>query len=141
MEVKNIASRSWLLLAIASVLMLVGAFGVWETYGPVSKSALINWHGAVAFVGGILLLIDASLISGGLRIEAHNAFNVGMGIIGGLLGVFGATTYWLGMTSGSAGWGLYLTISAGLLALLTSFGLFKLRRFGGPAIPKGLSGT
>jgi hypothetical protein len=115
--------------------MLIGAFGAWETYGLASANALGNWHGALAFAGGVLLLFDAALSSGMLEIEAlRHPINAGIGALGGLFGLVAAITY-LPSINGSVGWGLYLTIVAGFLALLASFRLYTQ---GAPAIPRGI---
>jgi hypothetical protein len=128
--------------ALAGVLMLIGAFGTWETIGEQSADALGSWRGGAAFIGGLLIIFGALVsyeILGISGLERRKPFTDACpGALGGLLGIIGAIAHWYGASGrgASAGWGLYLTIVAGLLAIYMSYLIYK-REI--PAIPRGLS--
>lgn len=118
--------------------MLIGSFAPWETFGGQSTNALGHWQGAAAFIGGLLLLFGTLVNYEFLRIKQLDTrkplTNAGVGGLGSLLGLLGAVTYGLELrTRTSPGWGLYLTILAGLFGLYVAYQLYRRER---PAIPK-----
>ena len=133
------AAKPEFLLGIVCVLMFIGAFAPWETVGGQSKNALGYWQGAATFTGGMLLLLGTLVNYEFLRIKLLDArkplSNAGIGVLGCLLGIFAAVAYWLGLGSdASPGWGLYLTILAGLFGLYVAYQLYRREQ---PALPKG----
>lgn len=133
------AAKPEFLLGIVCVLMFIGTFAPWETLDSQSINALGYWQGATAFTGGMLLLLGTLVNYEFLRIKQLDArkplSNAGIGGLGCLLGIFGAVAYWLGLgTRASPGWGLYLTILAGLFGLYVAYQLYRREQ---PALPKG----
>lgn len=133
------AAKPELLLGIVCVLMFIGTFAPWETFGGQSKNALGHWQATAAFIGGFLLLLGTLVNYEFLRIKQLDArkplSNAGIGGLGCLLGILGAVAYWLGLDPlASPGWGLYLTILAGLFGLYVAFRLYLREQ---PALPKG----
>lgn len=133
------AAKPEFLLGIVCVLMFIGTFAPWETLDVQTKNALGHWQGAAAFTGGMLLLLGTLVNYEFLRIKLLDArkplSNAGIGGLGCLLGIFGAVAYWLGLgTRASPGWGLYLTILAGLFGLYVAYQLYRREQ---PALPKG----
>lgn len=131
------------LFAFVGVLMLIGSFGAWETKAGESASALGTWQGTAAFAGGLLIIFGALLSYGFLRIEWLESrkplSDPLFGIIGGVLGIIGAIAGAIDVSGrASIGWGLYLTIVTGLLALFISYLIYKRES---PAIPSGLLKT
>jgi len=132
------------LLGIACVLMLIGSFAPWETVGgQLDTNALGHWQGAAAFTGGLLLLLGTLVnyeFLGIRQLDAHKPWtNAGVGVLGSLLGILGAVSYGLELgTRASPGWGLYLTILAGLFGIFVAYLLYQREQ---PALPKvGWSG-
>jgi hypothetical protein len=126
------------LLGIACALMFIGSFAPWVTFDGLSTNALGRWQGMVAFIGGLLLLFGTLVnyeFFGIQQIDTRRPLtNAGIGALGGLLGIVGGVSYGLGLgVHGSPGWGLYLTILAGLFGLYVSYRLYQLEQ---PAIPK-----
>jgi len=127
------------LLGIVCVLMFIGTFAPWETLAGQSKNALGHWQATAAFVGGLLLLLGTLVNYEFLRIKLLDTrkplSNAGIGGLGCLLGIFGAVAYGLELGPlASPGWGLYLTILAGLFGLFVAYQLYQREQ---PAIPKG----
>jgi hypothetical protein len=127
---------------LACLLMIAGVFGAWEVYtavGSASGNALGQWQGNLAFVGVILLLFSGVISYNLLNIQWFEFHNPTLGVlVGGLGGVFGlvaSLAYWAGLEGSSPGWGLYLTLLAGLFAILASFGMVRQES---PSIPRGL---
>lgn len=125
------------LLGIACALMIIGSFAPWGTFGGQSANALGHWEGMVAFIGGLLLLLGTLVNYEFLRIKQLDMrkplTNAGIGALGSLLGLVGAIAYWLGLGAASPGWGLYLTILAGLFGLYMAYLLYRREQ---PAIPR-----
>lgn len=133
------AAKPEFLLGIVCVLMFIGTFAPWETLDSQSINALGYWQGATAFIGGLLLLLGTLVNYEFLRIKQLDArkplSNAGIGGLGCLLGIFGAVAYGLGLGArASPGWGLYLTILAGLFGLYVAYQLYRREQ---PALPKG----
>ncbi len=133
------AAKPEFLLGIVCVLMFIGTFAPWETLDVQTKNALGHWQGAAAFTGGMLLLLGTLVNYEFLRIKQLDMrkplSNAGIGGLGCLLGIFAAVAYWLGLgTRASPGWGLYLTILAGLFGLYVAYQLYRREQ---PALPKG----
>ncbi len=123
------------LLGIACVLMLIGSFTPWQSFDGQSANALGSWQGVAAFIGGLLLLLGTLVNYEFLGIKQlimrKPLTNAGAGALGSLLGILGAVTYGLEVAPGSPGWGLYLTILAGLFGLYVAYRLYQLEQ---PAI-------
>jgi drug/metabolite transporter (DMT)-like permease len=137
-QVMKEAAKPELLLGIACALMLIGSFAPWETLGGQSANALGHWQGAIAFIGGLLLLLGTLVNYKFLRIKKLDMqsplANAGIWALGSLLGIFGAVTYGVELgTRASPDWGLYLTILAGVLGLFVAY---KLYQRGQPEIPR-----
>lgn len=133
------AAKPEFLLGVACVLMFIGTFAPWETVGGQSRNVLGHWQATVAFIGGMLLLLGTLVNYEFLRIKLLDTrkplSNAGIGGLGCLLGIFGAVAYWLGLDPlASPGWGLYLTILAGLFGLYVAYRLYLQEQ---PALPKG----
>lgn len=133
------AAKPEFLLGIVCVLMFIGTFAPWETIDSQSINALGHWQGAAAFTGGMLLLLGTLVNYEFLRIKQLDMrkplSNAGIGGLGCLLGIFGAVAYGLGLGArASPGWGLYLTILAGLFGLYVAYQLYRREQ---PALPKG----
>lgn len=128
-------------LGIASILMLLGSLAPWETVKGVGYSALNSWHGTMAFVGAMIVLVVTTVSYGIYQSDFLQSLRP---FIDGILGGVGSTLALIAgfafFDSASPGavpaWGLYLTIGGGLLGLLSAFGLcWK----GPPPRPEGLS--
>ena len=128
-------------LCIGGILLLVGSLGPWETFGGQSSSALDEWHGNLAFIGGFLAIFGALISYRYFRIrelEKHRPYiDTGAGGAGGLLGLIAGIGYLLQLREGSSpGWGLVLAILASLLILYSAYRLYFEEV---PPIPKGYS--
>ena len=133
------------IIFIAGVLLLVGTFGPWKSTGGVEVvgGALKSLqHGGLAFVGGIMAIL-AALVSydffGISELEKNKVWiGSGLGVLGGLLGLAGSAAFFGVLNTGeSLAWGVYLSVLASLLVIVSSFLLF---RGESSAIPMGLSG-
>lgn len=125
------------LLGIACALMLIGSFAPWQTFDGQFADALGSWHGATAFIGGLLLLLGTLVNYEFLRVKQLDTrrplTNAGIGALGSLLGILGAVAYGLEPAPASLGWGLYLTVLAGLFGLCVAYQLYRREQ---PAIPR-----
>ena len=126
---------------MAGIFMLVSAFGPWQVSQLASVDALKSWHGLLAFVGGLLVIVG-SLISYDffgvpILFKYRKWLNAGFGLIGGLMAVSGALAYFGEIPAGySPGWGIYMSIIVGVVIVVLSFVFFQGER---SAIPSGLS--
>lgn len=111
------------IIGIAGILMIIGSIGSWYTWGYAGINLNLNGsangiRAAVAFLG--LTMIYSSVVDLGyvdILEEAVPTFPVSSvcGIVG-LIGSLAALS-----SPFSAGWGIYLTIIASIIALFAAF--------------------
>lgn len=129
------------LLGISGALLLIGSLAPWESAMNISANALNTWQGNAAFFGSIITIF-ASTVSYGVYesdlLQKLTPYTDGvLGLIGSAIALIGAITFFNSTSPGaSATWGLYLTIIAGLLGVVSAFALYKQKT---PSIPKGLA--
>lgn len=126
------------LLGIACIFMLIGSFAPWETLGEQSANALGHWQGMIAFIGGLLLLLGMLVNYKFLKVKKLEMqdllTNGGIVALGSLLGIIGAVTYGVELgTRALPGWGLFITILAGVLGLFVAYEIYRRNQ---PEVPK-----
>ena len=132
----GILARLDILLGIAGILMWVGAIGTWQSWGVAYGPYAYGWSiggGWAPWTGGFLILLGAAITWGLTKrivpvpeIEKLRPLaNAGAGALGGLIGLLGAAmTLASPLPGASIGWGVYLTIVAGLFALFVSYKIY-----------------
>ncbi len=134
----GILARLDILLGIAGILMWVGAIGTWYSAG-VGVWTVTLGGGWAPWLGGFLILLGAAITWGltkrivpvpGIE-NLRPLVNAGAGALGGLIGII-AAIYSLSQPFGG-GWGIYLTIVAGLFALFVSYRVYMAEKTPGAA--------
>jgi len=120
---KNIKPE--ILLGIAGVLLIIAAFGPWAT-NLLSVSGWEQGGGKVTLLAGLIMLCCTAVSRGYARFLRGALPVLSVSIVCGLLTLVEALVAWgglgeLSVLGVSAGWGLYLTIIAGLMALLAAY--------------------
>ncbi len=128
-------------LGFSSMLIIVGSLAPWNSLVDKSIFVLESWHTITSLIGGLLSL-SATIISYQIpkceklqRQRPH--VNAGLGGVGGIWAFLSGVLYWIGLESSTVPeWGLFITVLGGMLAILSSIGLYDQES---PTIPKGLS--
>lgn len=114
--------RPEVLLGIAGILTLIGAFGTWATAGGVSRSGWDWTMGKVTFFASLIMLYSAAVGLRFIRVAREIVPTTSVSAVCGFLTLVAAVAAWDAFPAGiSAGWGLYLTIIASLIALFAAF--------------------
>lgn len=135
--------RPEFLMIIAAILMIIGAFGKWTSWGGawgVAGWSASGWDmasGKVTIFIGSIMLYSSVVNLGYIRFMERMVPVLSVSAICGSIALVLALSAWSSFAGG--GWGLYLTIVASLIALLAAFRAFMgagtgfaLRR-GGPS--------
>ena len=141
----DIPQRPELIMGLAAILIIVGVFGAWisipgytytdpwtgrtVTTGGASASGWDAVGGKVTLVAGLIMLYSAAVCLGYIRILKDVVPVLSISAVCGLLALVTALAVWSGLSApAGAGWGLYLTIVAGLVALFAAYRALVLER-------------
>lgn len=128
----DILNSPGIILGIAALLLIIGAIAPWFSAPGVSQSGWAAGGGKLSLFFALVMLGSAAIALGYIRNPTlESAFPIlsvstltGLGaVVGGLIGV--------SARGGQAGWGLYLIIVAGLLALFAAYKAFVQKTRGG----------
>lgn len=115
---QDILNNPGIILAIAAILLIIGTIGPWVF----TTSGLSTGGGRLALIFALIMLGTAAVSLGYIRSPT-------LGMVFPILSVstltgLGATIGGLLGLTGAAGWGLYLTLFAGLVALFAAYRAF-----------------
>jgi hypothetical protein len=122
---QDIVNNPAIILVIAAILLIIGAIGPWLSSGGVSQSGWSAGGGKLSIFFALVMFGSAVISLGYIRSPAlESVFPVlsvsaltGLGaVVGGVIGV--------SARGGTAGWGLYLSIVAGIVALFAAYRAF-----------------
>lgn len=121
--------RPELILAIAAILLVIGAIGPWTSFLGVETSGWAAGGGKLSIFFALIILGSVAIKLGYIRNPTLESLDrdvlpilsvstlTGLGaFVGGIIGV--------SARGGTAGWGLYLTLFAGLVALFAAFRVY-----------------
>mgnify|MGYP000217449450 CR=1 FL=1 len=141
-EEEDAELRYGVILALISIVMIVGAMLHWHLFEGERYLALQTWYYApLAFSGGFVALLGSFVHLRVYRfsvIQKYRPFTDGVvGMIGSLI-VLGAVLYFLFTLSAgnTPAYGLVITFAGAIGGILASAGVFKKSS---PRIPKGYS--
>jgi hypothetical protein len=122
---QEIFTNPAIILVIAALLLIIGAIGPW-TRGALGVGSTSGWDsgGGKLTIFIALMMLGTSVVSlGYLRSSTlERAFPVfSVSTVTGLI-VFVGSLSWM---TGRSGWGLYLTLVAGLVALFAAFMAYR----------------
>jgi cytochrome c biogenesis factor len=136
---QELVTNPAIILAIAAILLIIGAIGPWAR-GAFGVGSLSGWDagGGKLTLFIALMMVGTSVVSlGYLRSPTlERAFPMlSVSTVTGLI-VFVGSLSWM---TGRSGWGLYLTLVAGLVALFAAFMAYRqMTGFGrGPGLGPG----
>lgn len=120
--VQDILNNPGIILAIAAILLIIGTIGPWVSGAGFTTSGLSTGGGRLALIFALIMLGTAAVSLGYIRSPT-------LGMVFPILSVstltgLGATIGGLLGLTGAAGWGLYLTLFAGLVALFAAYRAF-----------------
>jgi hypothetical protein len=120
---RDFIERPELIMVVAAILMIIGAFGPWASWGTYGGD-ISGWDldsGKVTFFIGLIMLYSA-VVSLGYVDFFKEVFPVLS--VSAVCGVVALVLALVALDSG--GWGLYLTIIASLIALFAAFRAYTL---------------
>ncbi len=129
--------RPELIMAVAAVLMIIGSFGEWASWGvagtwggfSASASGLDIAAGKATLLMGLIMLYSAAVKLGYIDFLKEVVPILSVSSVCGIVTLILALAAWDSFSGG--GWGLYLTVIASLIAL---FAAFKAYTLSGPRI-------
>ena len=130
LTIAGILNRPELLLGIAGILTIIGAFGTWASWEAVARSGWDTIAGKVTVTAGLIMLYSTAVRLGYITVLKDVVPVLCVSAVCGLLLLIGALAVLTGVGHiiEGGGWGLYLTIVAGLVALFAAYRALVLER-------------
>lgn len=125
---QDIVNNPAIILVIAAILLIIGAIGSWTSFAGASQSGWSAGGGKLSIFFALVMFGSAAISLGYIRNSAlESAFPIlSVSALTGLGAVVGCV---IGISArgGAAGWGLYLSLVAGLVALFAAYRAFTQR--------------
>jgi len=119
---QDIFNNPGIILAIAAILLIIGTIGPWVSVPGFTTSGLSTGGGRLALIFAFIMLGTAAVSLGYIRSPTLEMVFPILSV--STLTGFGATVGGLLGLTGAAGWGLYVVIIAGLVALFAAYRAF-----------------